>query len=347
MKTITINPGSVTFEVNEEETILSAALRNGLIVPYGCKDGACGSCKAKITDGSVDYGLHQRRALSEFEKSNQSLLLCTARPLTNLEITANVLSISKEYQAKKLPCRIETIKKVTEDVCVISLKLPGNQKFSFLPGQYIDLLLEDGKRRSYSMANAPNDDNVIELHIKHNPGGLFTDPLFGFQNDGKVKVVEKKIFRLEGPLGTFYFRKNIKKKIIFLASGTGIGPIKAIVEGLLLDNAQYNIALFWGVRKPKDLYLTKTIENWSEQIQNFSYIPVVSEATIEDNWKGRTGFVHHALMEDYSSLEEYAVYACGSPLMVSAAFDDLTKNSQLGEKNFFSDAFTVATDAKK
>mgnify|MGYP000004220675 FL=1 len=347
MKTVTINPGNVSFQVDDEETILSAALKNGLVVPYGCKDGACGSCKAKITAGEVDYGTYQKRALSEFEKKTQSILLCTAKPITDVAITANLLSVAKEYQPKKLPCRVENVKKVTDDIAIIYLKLPANQKFSFLPGQYVDILLEGDKRRSYSMANAPREDNLIELHVKHNPGGLFTDSIFGFQSESKVEIKEKKILRLEGPLGTFYFRKNSDKNVIFLASGTGIGPIKAIIENLALENLQYNISLYWGVRKPKDLYLSQNIESWSKKITKFTYIPVVSEASVEDNWKGRTGFVHHALMEDYNSLVDYNVYACGSPLMVNAAFNDLTKKLNLGEENFFSDAFTVAADANK
>ena len=344
---VRLRPSNVEFNVESEETILSAALKVGLVVPYGCKNGACGSCKASIVGGTVDYGDHQKRALSEYEKNNNGLLLCTAKPLSNIEITANLISATKENEPKKMPCRVEKIEIVTEDIAIIRLKLPANQSFSYLPGQYVDILLKDGKRRSYSMANMPNQENVIELHIKHNPGGLLTDSIFDNKSSESPILKEKNILRLEGPLGTFYFRENSKEKILFIASGTGIGPIKAIIENLISENFSREVILYWGVRSPNDLYILEIIESWKNSLLNFTFVPVVSDAKTEDKWKGREGYVHSAIMDDQISLKNFSVYACGSPLMVNAAYDAFTKSRDLDKDHFFSDAFTVASDSQK
>ena len=343
MSQITIQPENISFNVNNPgETILQAALRNGFVVPYGCKNGACGSCKASLVQGEVDYGSYQKRALSESEKIKNNLLLCTAIPLTDVTIKANLISMNNTNPSKKLPCRVEKIEKVAGDIALVKLKLPANDKFDYFPGQYIDILLKDGKRRSYSMANAPNSNNIIELHIKHTPGGAFTDSIFS-DDLSTDHVKEKDILRLEGPLGTFFLR-NDHDNLIFLASGTGIAPIKAIFEQLIESNLRKKIKLYWGVRKPKDLYIKDLVNSWSSQLNDFNYIPVVSEAESKDNWNGRTGFVHKAVMEDIPNLANYNIYACGSPIMINSAYEDFIKLCNLPKENFYSDAFTTAAD---
>ena len=343
MYQITIQPDNISFNIsNPEETILQAALRNGFVVPYGCKNGACGSCKASIVNGEVDYGTYQKRALSEGEKNNNHLLLCTAIPITNVTIKANLISMNNTNVSKKLPCRVEQIKKVASDVALVKLKLPANEKFDFLPGQYIDILLKDGKRRSYSMANAPNEKNIIELHIKHTPGGAFTDSIFS-EDKSTNHIKEKDILRLEGPLGTFYLRNDLDN-LIFLASGTGIAPIKAIFEQLINTNFSKKIQLYWGVRKPQDLYIHDLVRSWATQLNDFTYVPVISEAGIEDNWNGRTGFVHNAVIKDFPNLKDYKIYACGAPIMINAALKDFVNLCNLPKENFYSDAFTTAAD---
>jgi CDP-4-dehydro-6-deoxyglucose reductase len=245
--------------------------------------------------------------------------------------------------AKKLPCKVETIKKVAQDIAVVTLKLPASEKFDYSPGQYIDILLKDGKRRSYSMANSPNEKNIIELHIKHTPGGAFTDAIFSDGSTSINHVKEKDILRLEGPLGTFFLREK-NENIIFLASGTGIAPIKAIFEKIIKSKLNKKILLYWGVRKPNDLYIHDLINSWLTKLTNFSYIPVVSEAEKKDKWNGRTGFVHEAVIQDFPDLKNYNIYACGAPIMINSALKDFVNLCKLPKENFYSDAFTSAAD---
>ncbi|OUV02466.1 MAG: CDP-6-deoxy-delta-3,4-glucoseen reductase [Betaproteobacteria bacterium TMED82] len=342
---VNLKPSNVSFDVkNDSQTILEAALEKGFVVPYGCKDGVCGSCKATLVSGKVDYGSHSRTALSKNEIQKKNILLCSAKPLSDLTIEANLISTKESNTPKKLPCRVESIEKVSNDIAVVKLKLPSNKTFEFLPGQYIDILLKDGKRRSYSMASIPNRDNLIELHIKHTPGGVFTDSLFEANKESVSAVKVKDILRLEGPLGTFFLRENSEKDIIFLASGTGIAPIKAIVESCIARSKYRNVVLYWGVRDPSDLYLDSLATEWQKLMPQLTYIPVVSEKQDTEHWKGRTGFVHQAVVKDFQSLKNMEVYACGSPLMIKAAFDDFVNFLELPKESFFSDAFLTAAD---
>ncbi len=340
----TLNSSNDIYQIEEHETILQAALRQGLVLPYGCKNGACGSCKATIIDGNVDYGAHQPKTLSENEKTKRKILLCTAKALSNLKIQATLISRPGLITPKKLPCRVESIQKKANDIAIIQLKLPSSEMFNFLPGQYIDILLKDGKRRSYSMANTPNKENIIELHIRHTPGGAFTDALFGDGTPSINAVKVKDILRLEGPLGTFFLRENSTKPIIFLASGTGFAPIKSVIEGALEKGIKREMNLFWGVRKSSELYMNDLALDWAKKIPNFKYTPVVSDEDDNSKWSGKTGFVHHAVISDFSDLINYAVYSCGAPIMVQSAQRDFVEKCNLPKENFFADAFTTAAD---
>ena len=318
----TLNSSNDLYKIEENETILQAALKQGLVLPYGCKNGACGSCKAILVDGKVDYGSHHPKALSEDEKTNSKVLLCTAKALTNLKIKATLIARPGMKKKKKLPCRVESIQKKTEDIAIIKLKLPASDKFQFLAGQYVDILLKDGKRRSYSMASAPNPDNIVELHIKHTPGGAFTDAVFGGATPSINGVKEKDILRLEGPLGTFFLRENSSNPIIFLASGTGFAPIKAVIEHIINKGIEREIYLFWGVRKPSELYMNDLALIWAEDLPNFKYIPVVSDEISKKEWTGKTGFVHHAVISEFPNMTNHSVYSCGAPVMVQSAQKD-------------------------
>ncbi len=343
----TLNSSSDLYKIEDNETVLQAALKQGLVLPYGCKNGACGSCKATIIDGKVDYGKHHPKALSINEQNDNKVLLCTARALTNLKIQATLISRPGMITPKKLPCRVESIQKKANDIAIVKLKLPSSDRFNFLAGQYVDILLKDGKRRSYSMANAPNSENLIELHIRHTPGGAFTDAIFSDGTPSINAVKEKDILRLEGPLGTFFLREDSSRPIIFLASGTGFAPIKAVIENAIEKGVEREMNLFWGVRTPAELYMNELALSWANKINNFEYTPVVSDEISKNNWSGETGFVHHAVISRFPDMTNYSVYSCGAPIMVQSAQKDFVEKCNLPEEQFFSDAFTTAADTAK
>ena len=343
----TLEPSGKSFPVEPNETILEAALRANIVLPYGCKDGACGSCKASITTGSVDYGDYQKKALSDAEKSQGQLLLCKSRALEALRITARVVAADGMLPARKLPCRVASIHKAAPDVAIVKLQLPATENFQFLAGQYIDILLKDGKRRSYSMANPPHENQQVELHIRHTPGGAFTDALFGTGTPSINAVKEKDILRFEGPQGTFFLREDSSRPIVFLASGTGFAPIKAVIEHAHYKGIQRPMTLYWGGRRPADLYALDLIQQWETTNSQFKFIPVVSDALPEDHWTGRTGFVHQAVMQDFPDLSQHSVYACGAPIVVQSAQRDFVSNCGLPQEEFFADAFTTAADLAK
>lgn len=334
---VTVTPSGHQFSCDEGETVLAAALRSGIGLPYGCKNGACGSCKGKLIAGSVTHGNHQQRALSDEEQAQGGALFCCARPDADITIEAREIAASGDYPLKKMPSRVAKLEKLSDDVMLIALQLPANERLQYRAGQYIEFMLRDGKRRSYSMANAPHLDEQITLHVRHMPGGLFTDQVFS-------TLKERDILRFEGPQGSFFLREDSEKPIILLASGTGFAPIKALVEHLIYSKSTRQIALYWGGRRPQDLYMHALCEEWATTLHNFTYIPVVSDAIAEDQWAGRTGFVHQAVIADHADLSGYQVYACGAPVVVDSAKRDFVKQCQLPEDEFYADSFTSEAD---
>ena len=334
---VTLQPSGHEFEVEPGEAILAAALRQGFVLPYGCRNGACGSCKGRILEGRVDYGTYQEKALPEKEKAEGKALFCQARPLTDLVLEARTIGAVKDIPIKTLPCRVQKLERLADDVIVLYLKLPANERLQFLAGQYLEFLLRDGTRRSFSMANAPHDDELIQLHVRHVPGGSFTDHVFG-------KMKERDILRFEGPHGTFFLREDSDKPIVFVASGTGFAPIKSVIEHALAEEVKRPMTLYWGGRRPKDLYLNDLPLKWAAEHPGFRYVPVISDALPEDAWTGRTGFVHRAVMEDFPDLSGHQVYACGVPVMVDAARSDFVARCGLPEDEFYADSFTTQAD---
>jgi CDP-4-dehydro-6-deoxyglucose reductase len=331
------------FSVEADETVLEAALRQSINLPYGCKNGACGSCKGRLLTGKITHGDHSQSALSPADETAGATLLCCAHPQTDLLIEVREVQGGGDIPVRKVPCRINTIKFASDDVAILQLQLPASERFQFLAGQYLEFLLKDNKRRAYSIASAPHEEGPLELHIRHLPGGLFTDPLFGQTADGK-QIKEKDILRFEGPLGSFFLREDSKKPIIFLASGTGFAPIKAMLTSIQNKKIDREIHFYWGGRRPKDLYMDSLCQEFTHTIPGFHYIPVISEALPEDGWQGRTGFVHRAVMHDFSDLSSYQVYACGAPIVIAAARTDFVKECRLPEEEFFADSFTSEAD---
>jgi len=334
---ITVQPSGHQFSCEEDETILAAAMRAGVGLPYGCKNGACSSCKGKIISGSVRHKAHQERALTKDEEAAGYSLLCCATTEGDLVIEAREVAGSDDYPIRKMPSRVSTLEKVASDVIVMTLQLPANETLKFRAGQYIEFMLKDGKRRSYSIATAPGLDQPLALHIRHMPGGLFTDQVFS-------TMKERDILRFEGPMGTFFVREDSDKPMVLLASGTGFAPIKAIVDHLRAQGSQRQMVLYWGGRRPQDLYMDALCREWAAAMPNFKYVPVLSNLLPEDHWAGRTGFVHHAVMADLPDLSGHQVYACGAPIMVESAKKDFVAQCGLPEDEFYADAFTTEAD---
>ena len=334
---VLVNPSGRQFSCDAGESILAAAIRAGVGLPYGCKNGACGSCKGKLVSGQAELGTHQERALSAAEREVGQTLFCCAMPQSDVVIEAREVLGVGDFPIKKLPSRVAKLERVTDDVMILSLQLPATERMQFKAGQYIEFLLKDGKRRAYSMATAPHSDELLALHIRHMPGGLFTDQVFG-------TLKEKDILRFEGPLGTFFLREDSEKPIVMVASGTGFAPIKAMIDHWAHQQSTRPISLYWGGRRPADLYMNALCEEWAKTLPNFRYIPVISDALPEDNWSGRTGFVHKAVMHDLQNLSDYQVYACGAPIMVEAAQRDFVAECKLPTEEFFADSFTSEAD---
>lgn len=337
---ITVQPSGRAFEAQAGETILSAAIRGGVGMPYGCKDGACGSCKCKKLSGSVVHGDHQQKALSTEEEEAGFVLTCCAQPLTDVVLESRQVTDESAYPIKKLPVRVAALTRASHDVMQVRLQLPAADTFRYHAGQYIEFILRDGARRAYSMANAPHTQEGapgVELHIRHMPGGRFTDHVFN-------AMKEKEILRVEGPFGSFFLREDSDKPMVFLASGTGFAPIKALIEHMQHKGITRPATLYWGGRRPADLYMDGWIRERLAALPNLRYVPVVSDALPEDGWAGRTGFVHHAVMEDIADLSGYQVYACGAPIVVDSARAAYSAERGLPPDEFYADAFTSEAD---
>ena len=333
---ITLKPGNHAFPVETGETILEAGLKHGYALPYGCRDGECGKCKGRLLQGSVDYGKYQDSALSETEKGAGVILLCCARPKSDLVIKCREADAVQDIPVKTMPCRVHKMEKLADDVMALYLKLPANERLKFLAGQYIDILVKGDKPRSFSLGNAPHDDEFLQLHIRNITGGAFTQHIF-------TQMKERDILRIKGPLGTFFLREDSDKPILFIASGTGFAPVKSIVEHALYVGIKRPIHFYWGAHKLADLYLLNLAKQWESL--GIRFTPVLSEPLAEDHWQGKTGFVHQAVLNDYSDLSGHQVYACGGPVMVKAAHHDFTALRGLPDEEFFSDAFTFVPKA--
>ena len=337
---VRLEPSGHTFTVAPGETLLEAALRQNIGLPYGCRNGACGSCKGILRAGELEYGDYQERALHDAERAAGKALTCCTRPLTDIVFEVRELGGARDLAIRTLPCRVERVEKPVDDVAILSLKLPTGERLQFLAGQYIDILLKEGKRRSFSMANAPHDDQFLQLHIRKSPGGAFSNYVFD-------EMKERAILRFEGPLGTFYLREDSDKPMIFVAGGTGFAPIKAQIEHLFHHGSDRQMVLYWGARSRKDLYLPQLPVQWQQDHPNFSFIPVLSDPLPEDAWPGRVGFVHQAVLDDFRDLSGYQVYACGAPGMTDVARQSFVADRGLPEDEFYCDAFTPSVDPRK
>jgi len=330
---VTLKPSGHTYEVEEGKTILQAGLDAGHMLPYSCRAGVCRTCRGTVVEGKVDYGLAHETYLPQSDRDKGYALLCQAKPLSDLVVEVREVH---GVRPRIIPCRVEKLEKPASDVAVIGLRLPMNENFRFLAGQYVDILLKDGKRRSYSLATKPDTGGVtaLEIHVRHTPGGLFTEQVFT-----KLKV--RDLLRFEGPLGSFYLREESEKPMILLASGTGFAPIRSIIETALEKKLEQKrpMTLYWGCRVRQDLYQMELAQSWVRP--GFKFVPVLSD----EKWDGRTGFVHRAVMEDFPDMSGVQVYACGAPIVVDSARKDFSLQCRLPAEEFFADSFI--TEAEK
>lgn len=335
---VTVRPSGHTFRAEENETILDAALRQGVALPYGCRGGMCGTCATSVLNGQVAYPFGPAQGLSEQDREDGKAFLCMAAACSDLEIDVPQLGAEPDIEVKTLPVRVEKMRKLVDDVMELTLKLPATERLRFLAGQYIDILLKDGKRRGFSLANSPVHDEFLELHIRHVPGGQFTGHVFN-------EMQEKALLRIEGPLGSFYIRES-SHPIILVGGGTGFAPLKGMLEQMMDQGLARPVYLYWGVRAKADLYMDSVVRSWVARHPQLTYVPVLSEAQPQDQWQGRSGWVHEAVAADFPDLSGYDVYLSGPPPMVNAA-KPVFMEQGLPENQLYYDSFEYSTDTLK
>lgn len=337
---ITIQDLDQQFSGKSYDSILDSAIQAGLNLPYGCKNGTCGNCKGTIIAGSVDYGEHSSAALSDSEKANGKALFCCALPLSDLTIASREV-LTDVPPPRILPARVESITKLSDRVVNLKIQLPKLEKLQFKAGQYVEFILKNGKRRAFSIANAPHQDNQLNFHIGLIEGGEFTEYVFN-------ELQAKTILRIEAPLGSFYLREETKKPLIMLAGGTGFAPIKSIIEYMIHNDMNRKIHLYWGARTIKDIYMLDLAKNWAEQYSTIHFTPVLSKPLPSDKWSGHLGYVQDAVLADMQNgvlvdidLSDVEVYCCGAPKLVESAQKTLFEAGML-EEAFFADIFSFA-----
>jgi CDP-4-dehydro-6-deoxyglucose reductase len=332
---VQIDPSGHEFSVEADETLLEAALRQGINLPYGCRNGFCGDCRSALLEGQVHYAEELLPALVGQDET--VCLTCKAQPRSDLRLGVHEIEQAQDLRPRVLPAKVDRIERLNEDVIRLYLKLPEGERLQYLAGQYLNFILPDGSKRAFSIANAPHDDEFIELHIRHVAGGAFTDKLFS-------DMQEKTILRIEAPLGSYFLRETSARPIIFMGGGTGFAPLKGIIEHAFKIGVDRPMHLYWGVRSRSDLYLPQLPESWAESNGNFRYTPVLSEP--DDDWRGQTGWVHEAVIADYPDLSDYEVYMSGPPPMIKAGKEAFLAHGLPGEE-LFSDSFEYGAAARR
>lgn len=326
----TIQPSGYQFPIEEHETILQAALKHGYTLPYSCREGACGVCKGKVMEGQVDHGNHLGSALTDMDKAAGMTLFCCARPKSDLLIECQTAGKISDIPVRILPCRVRKMTRLADDVMALQLELPMGERLHFAAGQHIAFLPKDQKPRNFSLANAPHNGEFLELHIRKMEGGAFTQYVFN-------EMKERDILRFKGPLGEFRLREDTDKPLIFVADGIGFAPVKSMIEHALHIGLQRPMHLYWGGRQPDELYMLEKAKQWENS--GIKFTPVLTAALPENDWQGRTGLVHQAVLDDFNDLSAHEIYACGTPAMVEAARRDFTAQRGLPDASFSSNVF--------
>lgn len=323
--TIRIAGSDIAFACAQHQTVLEAAEAAGWELPYSCRRGVCNTCLGRLVSGMVEAPPEQEG----------QVLFCRARPRSDLEIAPREIMRIDPGARRTVNAKVYRVARAADDVALIHLRFPAGTKVKFKAGQYLDVILEDGARRSFSMANPPQQCDGALLHVRLVPGGRFSEQVLPTLAAGSTLKVEL-------PFGDFFLRDSGTRPAVMVASGTGFAPIKSILEDAFRRGVKRRFVLYWGARKRKDLYQLELPERWTAQYDNFRFVPVLSEP--DDGWSGRTGFVHRAVMEDYATLAECEVYACGVNAMVNAARHDFIRERGLAPEAFFCDAFVTPAD---
>ena len=332
---ITIQPSGHQFELAEDEYVLDGALKHGIMFPYGCRSGSCGTCFGKVINGEIGYPEGLPMGLMESDHAEGQALFCVAQARSDLTIDVREIRSRDEIRVKTLPAQVVSVKKLAPDVMELRLALPASERLMFRAGQYLDFLLRNRKRRAFSIANAPVNDEFLELHIRLVPGGEFTQMVFD-------KFQKKTLVRIEAPLGDFYVREESNRPLIMVAGGTGFAPIKGMIEQLRAEQDTRPIHLYWGARAKVDLYHHELAQHW-EAGERFTYTPVLSDASADDDWTGEKGFVHEAVAKDFADLSGFDVYMAGPPQMIVAATQQFRAQG-LPQVQLFADAFEYSND---
>ncbi len=317
--------------VRAGETLLDAGLREGLPMPYECRNGSCGLCKCSLLHGQVQLQAYQPSALSEEERLSGQTLLCCAQAFSDIDISYVPAVGTNAVPAKQYLARVSQLELLCEDVMRVDLRLSNDGSLPFHCGQYLNIILEDGSHRSFSFATAPHAGGDIQLHVRLVAGGRWTPSVFSTMKVGDT-------LRIEGPKGAFRLQEDGDKPMIFVAGATGFAPIKSMLEHAFHIGLNRRMLLYWGVRHLSDLYLGNLALEWARDHANFTFVPVLSEPRAQDYWGGRTGLVHEAILMDFPSLSEHQIYACGSAQMVEAAYPAFIRHG-IHSEDCFSDAF--------
>lgn len=307
--TVRIIPHERTFSVTEQQPVLSAALLAGLPLPHSCRSGRCGSCRARLLEGRVEYPGAAPLGLSPLETREGYVLLCQALARSDLLVEARPLHSAALAEIKTLRGRIERRAQLAPDVVQLLLRVPAAESLEFQAGQYLDVLLEGGLRRSYSVANAPTAGSQLELHVRQVPGGAFSETLLGNLRAGAM-------LKIEGPLGRFVYQGSAAP-VIFIAGGTGFAPIKAMLGQALRETAPRDLHLYWGARTASGIYEAALLREWTDRHARLKVHTVLSD-TGAVGAAQRAGWVHEAVLEDHPSLAAFDIYAAGPPAMIAA-----------------------------
>lgn len=334
--TVTFQPGGERLIVEAHQTLLGAALQHSIPVTFSCQHGSCGACRAVLVSGQIEY-LRQTQSITPMEQAQNIILLCLAQPRSDIELRA-VQSLPQGNLPKHYTAKVTSLERMAPEIMKVMLKLPEGESLSYKPGQYIDIVLADGRRRAFSLANAPQSDGLLELHIRHIPGGVFTGHVF-------EQMQVKEIVRFYGPLGTFSLQESTRP-ILMVGGGAGFAPLKAMLEHAFAYGVTNPITLYWGVRTHADLYFHENLRRWQGEYPNFFYTPVLSDPLTTDYWQGQTGWVHSQVVLEYADLSAYDLYLSGPPPMVESAKTTFLARG-LPPERLFIDSFEFGADIPK
>ncbi len=339
---VRIRPHGRTLKVEAAQPVLEAALAAGLNLPHSCKSGHCGSCRARLMAGEIRYPHGRPLGLTREEEAGGYVLLCQARPASDLTVEARLIASVADVEIKTLPCRIARLQPLAPDVMQVWLRLPSVERLPFHAGQYLDVLLEGGRRRSFSIASPPHDSELLELHVRRVSGGGFTERLF--DATGAATLREGALLRIEGPLGQFSYRDG-PAALLMVAGGTGFAPLKSMLRHVLERGLGRPIHFYWGARHRQDLYEEAQVLEWVRRYPQLTFTAVLSEATAPEATHQRVGWVHEAVLADHPLLADFEVYAAGPPAMIEALRSSFPQHGLPPERLYF-DSFDYAPDAR-